>query len=51
MLGIRSRGLNRRPSRLPVHIPHVLLILCILCIDVHKMIGTAEHGCRLVTGY
>ncbi len=37
VLGIRKPGADHRPSRLLVQQPHVLLILCILCIHVKKI--------------
>ncbi len=36
ILGIRKPGPDHRPTRLPPQKLHPLLILCILCIDVHK---------------
>ena len=39
ILSIPNPAPNHRPIRLLVQRPHVLLILCILCIDVHKKIS------------
>ena len=38
--GIRKPAPDHRPSRLPVREPFVLVILLILCIDVHKKIDS-----------
>ena len=39
ILSIPNPAPNHRPIRLLVQRPHVLLVLCILCIDVHKKIS------------
>ena len=44
ILSTRKPAPDRRPSRLLVHKPFVLLILCILCIDVQNNIDSLRRS-------